>query len=233
LELLEPMTPRHYSIASSSRLTPDWVALVVSVLDAPARSGHGLFQGVASNHLAAIAPGAQVRARVDAARQAFRAGADPAKNVLLVSAGTGVAPFRGFLGDRLAAKQDGPPYSSALCFFGVRTPTWTTFSVSFEAAEVEGIVRMRPAFSRASQDGVRYVQDRIAADADEVWALLGEPAKDTHVYVCGDGAKMAPAVRQAFLDIYRAHTGADESSAREWLIGLVESDHYVEDVWAG
>ena len=38
---------------------------------------------------------------------------------------------------------------------------------------------------------------------------------------------------QSFLDIYRARTGADESAARDWLIGLVESDHYVEDVWAG
>ena len=116
LELLEPMTPRHYSIASSSRLTPGLVALVVSVLDAPARSGHGLFQGVASNHLAAIAPGTQIRARVDAARQAFRAGADPAKNVILVSAGTGVAPFRGFLGDRLAAKQDGAAVFACVVF---------------------------------------------------------------------------------------------------------------------
>ncbi|MCV7229806.1 bifunctional cytochrome P450/NADPH--P450 reductase [Mycolicibacterium komossense] len=234
LELLEPMTPRHYSIASSSRLVPGIAALVVSVLDAPARSGHGLFQGVASNHLAGVAPGAQIRARVDSARQAFRAGADPAKNVILVSAGTGVAPFRGFLGDRLAAKQDGKPYSPALCFFGIRDPDVDyIFRDQFEAAEEEGIVRMRPAFSRAPQGGVRYVQDRIAADADEVWSLLGDPAKDTHVYVCGDGAKMAPAVRQAFIDIYRARTGDDESAARDWLIGLVESDHYVEDVWAG
>ncbi|TPG33858.1 bifunctional cytochrome P450/NADPH--P450 reductase [Mycolicibacterium hodleri] len=234
LELLEPMTPRHYSIASSSRLAPGLVALVVSVLDAPARSGHGLYQGVASNHLAAIAPGAQIRARVDGARQAFRAGAEPAMNVILVSAGTGVAPFRGFLGDRLAAKQDGAPFSPALCFFGIRDPDVDyIFRDEFEAAEGEGIVRMRPAFSRAPQGGVRYVQDRIAADGDEVWELLGDPAKDTHVYVCGDGAKMAPAVRQAFIEIYRAHTGDDESQARDWLIGLVESDRYVEDVWAG
>ena len=234
LELLEPMTPRHYSIASSSRLTPGLVALVVSVLAAPARSGHGVFQGVASNHLASIAAGTQIRARVDPARQAFRAGADPAKNVILVSAGTGVAPFRGFLGDRLAAKQDGAPYSPALCFFGVRDPNVDyIFREQFEAAEAEGVVRMRPAFSRASQDGVRYVQDRIAVDADEVWGLLGDPAKDTHVYVCGDGANMAPAVRQAFIGIYRLNTGDDESQARDWLIGLVESDHYVEDVWAG
>lgn len=234
LELLEPMTPRHYSIASSSRLTPGLVALVVSVLDAPARSGHGLFQGVASNHLAALSPGTQIRARVDAARQAFRAGADPAKNVILVSAGTGVAPFRGFLGDRLAARQEGAPYSPALCFFGVRDPDVDyIFREQFEAAEEMGIVRMRPAFSRASQGGVRYVQDRIAADADDVWDLLGDPEKDTHVYVCGDGARMAPAVRQAFIDIYCARTGETQSQARDWLIGLVESDNYVEDVWAG
>lgn len=234
LELLDPMTPRHYSIASSSRLTPGLVGLVVSVLDAPARSGHGLFQGVASNHLAAAAPGTQIRARVDPARQAFRAGADPAKNVILVSAGTGVAPFRGFLGDRLAAKQEGAPYSSALCFFGVRNPDVDyIFRDQFEAAEAAGVVRMRPAFSRAPQDGARYVQDRITADADEVWELLGDPTKHTHVYVCGDGAQMAPAVRQAFIDIYRARTGDDEGEARDWLIGLVESDRYVEDVWAG
>lgn len=234
LELLEPMTPRHYSIASSSRLSPKEVALIVSVLDTTARSGRGLFKGVASNHLADIAPGGHIRARVDPARQAFRAGAEPEKNVILVSAGTGVAPFCGFLGDRLAAKQAGAPFSPALCFFGVRDPDVDyIFREEFEDAEREGIVAMRPAFSRAPQNGVRYVQDRIAADADLVWDLIGDPAKDTHVFVCGDGGRMAPAVRAAFRDIYRARTGADDDAARDWLEGLVASDHYVEDVWAG
>ena len=234
LELLEPMTPRHYSIASSSRLSAHEVALIVSVLDTPARSGYGLFKGVASNHLATLGPGAHVRARIDPARQAFRAGADPERNVILVSAGTGVAPFCGFLGDRLAAKQAGEPFAPALCFFGVRDPDVDyIFREAFEGGEREGIVRMRPAFSRAPEDGVRYVQDRIAADADEVWELLGDPAKNTHVFVCGDGGRMAPAVRAAFRDIYRARTSADDAAARVWLEGLVESDHYVEDVWAG
>ena len=234
LELLDPMVPRHYSIASSSLLSPRTVGLVVSVLDAPARSGHGSFKGVASNYLATVQPGQVIRARVDPARQAFRAGADPAKNVILVSAGTGVAPFLGFLGDRLAAQRAGTPVEPALCFFGVRDPEVDyIFRDRFEQAEIIGIVQMRPAFSRAPQDGVRYVQDRIVADADDVWDLLGDPAKDAHVYVCGDGARMAPAVRGSFLDIYRARTGADDDQARNWLNGLVESDHYVEDVWAG
>jgi cytochrome P450/NADPH-cytochrome P450 reductase len=234
LELLDPMVPRHYSIASSSLRSPRTVGLVVSVLDAPARSGRGLFKGVASNYLATVQPGQVIRARVDPARQAFRAGADPAKNVILVSAGTGVAPFLGFLGDRLAAQSAGAPVQPALCFFGVRDPEVDyIFRDRFEQAEAIGIVQMRPAFSRAPQGGVRYVQDRIAADAVDVWNLLGDPAKDAHVYVCGDGARMAPAVRGSFLDIYRARTGADDSAARDWLNGLIESDHYVEDVWAG
>lgn len=234
LELLDPMLPRHYSIASSSRLSSRTVGLIVSVLDAPARSGRGLFKGVASNYLATVQPGQLIRARVDPARQAFRAGADPAKNVILVSAGTGVAPFCGFLGDRLAAQRDGAPVEPALCFFGVRDPEVDyIFRDQFEQAEAIGIVQMRPAFSRAPQGGVCYVQDRIAADADDVWDLLGDPAKDSHVYVCGDGARMAPAVRGSFLDIYRSRTGADDGQARDWLNGLIESDHYVEDVWAG
>lgn len=234
LELLDPMVPRHYSIASSSMLSPQTVGLIVSVLDAPARSGRGLFKGVASNYLARVQPGQTIRARVDPARHAFRAGADPAKNVILVSAGTGVAPFLGFLGDRLAAQRAGAPVEPALCFFGVRDPEVDyIFRDQFEQAEAIGIVQMRPAFSRAPQDGVRYVQDRIAADADDVWALLGDPGKDAHVYVCGDGARMAPAVRGSFLEIYRARAGADDAQARDWLNGLIESDHYVEDVWAG
>ena len=175
-----------------------------------------------------------VRARVDPARQAFRAGAEPTRNVILVSAGTGVAPFCGFLLDRLAAQQAGEPFASALCFFGVRDPEVDyIFREQFEDGEARGVVRMRPAFSRAPQDGVRYVQDRIAADADEVWDMLGDPAKNTYVYVCGDGARMAPAVRQSFLTIYQARSGADARAAQQWLTGLVEADRYVEDVWAG
>ncbi|ODR24943.1 bifunctional cytochrome P450/NADPH--P450 reductase [Mycolicibacterium porcinum] len=233
LELFEPMAPRHYSIASSARRVPREVELVVSVLEGPARSGYGVFRGVSSSYLADAVPGQQIRMRVDSARRAFRAGAEPAKNVILVGAGTGVAPFRGFIGDRVAAQAAGEPYTSALCFFGVRHPDVDyLFRDEFEAAERAGVVRMRPAFSRRPEDEIRYVQDRITADADEVWERLGDPAMDAHVYVCGDGARMAPAVRGAFRDIYRRFTGADDDAAARWLSDLVNSDRYVEDVWA-
>jgi hypothetical protein len=44
---------------------------------------------------------------------------------------------------------------------------------------------------------------------------------------------MAPAVREAFMTIYSAHTCAGDNEARAWLASLTESGHYIEDVWAG
>ena len=75
-----------------------------------------------------------------------------------------------------------------------------------------------------------FVQHRIAAEADEVWALLDAGAR---VFVFGDGARMAPGVREAFRTLYRNRTpGADDPAAGRWLNGLMADGRYVEDVYA-
>jgi cytochrome P450/NADPH-cytochrome P450 reductase len=86
---------------------------------------------------------------------------------------------------------------------------------------------MRPAFSIEPHNGHRFVQQRIAAEAEEVWALMEAGAK---VYVCGDGARMAPGVRAAFHDIYRQFTG---ERGEAWLQRLMVEGRYVEDVYTG
>lgn len=94
------------------------------------------------------------------------------------------------------------------------------------AAETAGAVSVRPAFSTAGT----FVQHRIAAEADQVWRLLGAGAR---VYVCGDGSKTAPGVRDAFRTLYRDRMpGADHAAAEEWLDALIADGHYVEDVYA-
>ncbi|WP_405059298.1 cytochrome P450 [Kribbella sp. NBC_01505] len=224
LEMLLPIQPRHYSISSSSVSSPDSVELIVGVLSGPATSGRGTFRGISSYYLAGLQPGDQIRARVEPAREAFRA---PAADVpvIMVGAGTGIAPFRGFIGDRVARGGD---QAEALCFFGARHPEVDyVHRDEFEAAERVGAVSMRPAFSRA--DG-RYVQDQIRADGNDVWRLLEQGAR---VYVCGDGRGMAPAVRAAFMAIYQDQTGADETGSEAWLHSLLGADRYLEDVWAG
>ncbi|AHH94032.1 bifunctional cytochrome P450/NADPH--P450 reductase [Kutzneria albida] len=231
LEMLSPIQARHYSISSSAKASPGEVELIVGVLSGPARSGSGTFHGVSSYYLSTLAAGERIRARVDPAREAFRAPEDPATPVIMISAGTGLAPFRGFIGDRAQQAADGVELGQALCFFGVRHPEVDYLHrAELEAAEKAGVVSMRPAFSRAPVDECKYVQDRIAADGADVWAVMQAGGR---VYICGDGKGMAPAVREAFKRVQRENTGGDEAAARAWLDGLISEDRYVEDVWAG
>lgn len=96
-----------------------------------------------------------------------------------------------------------------------------------EAAEAGNTVSMRPTFSVEPENGHRFVQHRIAAEAQEVWALLERGAG---VYVCGDGRRMAPEVRAAFKDLCHRFTS---ENAETWLQRLMTEGRYVEDVYAG
>ncbi|MET8546818.1 flavodoxin domain-containing protein, partial [Kitasatospora sp. NPDC004799] len=230
LELLPPIRPRHYSISSSPAGDPGQVELMVSVLSGPARSGRGTYRGTGSGYLDRVAVGDTVLARVQPCREAFRIG--HRTPVVMIAAGTGLAPFRGAVADRRALLAEGAGLAPALLYFGCDDPEADYLHRGeLEAAERAGAVSLRPAFSERPQHGRRFVQDRIAAEAAEVWELLEAGAE---VYVCGDGARMAPGVRAAFRALYRERTpGADEQRAQAWLQGLVEAGRYVEDVYAG
>lgn len=88
---------------------------------------------------------------------------------------------------------------------------------------------MRPVFSERPENGHRFVQHRIAAEAAEVWELLQAGAR---VYVCGDGSRMAPGVRAAFRELHGASTGASPQESEAWLRELTASGRYIEDVYA-
>jgi cytochrome P450 / NADPH-cytochrome P450 reductase len=53
------------------------------------------------------------------------------------------------------------------------------------------------------------------------------------IFVCGNASTMAPAVRRAFMDVFREHSGKAEADADAWLAGLRADDRYLEDVWGG
>ncbi|GHB51139.1 NADPH--cytochrome P450 reductase [Streptomyces cirratus] len=232
LELLEPMRPRHYSISSSPSAGPAQADLMVSLLEAPHRSGRGgVFRGVGSSYLHRVRPGDTVLARVQPCREAFRIPHDDATPVIMIGAGTGLAPFRGAIADRRALRAAGAELAPALCYFGCDHPEVDYLHrAELEQAEREGAVSMRPAFSLAPEGEVRFVQHRIEAEGEEVWRLTDAGAR---IHVCGDGSRMAPGVREAFRQLYVRFSGKDESTASQWLRGLVEDGRYVEDVYAG
>ncbi|MCX5205534.1 cytochrome P450 [Streptomyces sp. NBC_00237] len=227
LETLPALRPRQYSISSSAQASPGEVELMVSLLAAPHRSASGTFRGVASHYVQTLEAGDEVLAGVLPCAEPFRLPEGDDAPVILVSAGTGLAPFRGAVLDRLHRGST----ETLLCYFGCdHADVDYLHREEFARAEAAGAVSMRPTFSRAAVDGVRYVQDRIARESREVWDVL---AAGGRVRVCGDGRRMAPAVREAFLAVYREHTGADDAEASAWLAALRESGAYVEDVWAG
>ncbi|EST35758.1 cytochrome P450 [Streptomyces roseochromogenus] len=229
LDLLTPLRPRPYSVSSSPAVDPGHVDLMVSVLDAPARSGRGRYRGTGSGHLASLGVGDTIHARIQPCREVFRI--DGSAPVVMVAAGTGLAPFRGAVADRAAARATGAELPPALLYFGCDAPDADFLHAGeLRAAEAAGAVSLRPAFSAAPENGAAFVQHRIAAEADEIWALLDSGAR---VYVCGDGARMAPGVREAFRTLYRERTpGGDEAAAKTWLDTLVADGRYVEDVYA-
>ncbi|MFG2503113.1 bifunctional cytochrome P450/NADPH--P450 reductase [Streptomyces sp. NPDC048441] len=232
LDVLTPLRPRHYSVSSSPAVRPGHADLMVSLLQAPARSGNGrLYRGTGSAYLNGVRPGDTVLARVQPCREAFRIDHADAAPVIMVAAGTGLAPFRGTIADRAELAAQGAQLQPALCYFGCDAPDADFLhAAELRAAEAVGAVSLRPAFSASPVDGVAFVQHRIAAEADEVWELLAAGAR---VYVCGDGSRMAPGVRDAFRALHQGRTpGATEADSEKWLGELTAEGRYVEDVYA-
>jgi cytochrome P450 / NADPH-cytochrome P450 reductase len=227
LSMLAPLAPRQYSISSSPRWSPDHATLTVAVLSAPALSGRGTYEGAASTHLAHARPGTTVAVTVRPSNVAFH---PPALTtpLVMVCAGSGIAPFRGFVQDRAlqARAEDGTP-APALLFFGCSGPEIDElYHDELAAWAAQGVVEVRPAYSRQGQ----HVQDRLWADRADVVDLVRRGAT---FYVCGDGRRMAPAVHDTCARIYREATGATEEEARAWLTAM-EREHtrYVADVFA-
>ena len=152
--------------------------------------------------------------------------------LVMVCAGTGMAPFRGFIQDRaLQAQAEETVPAPSLLFFGCRAPD-TDFLYREELAGWAGEANLdiRPAFSAAPEDGQRYVQDRLWADRADVVDLVRQGAT---FYLCGDGKHMAPRVRDTCVRIYREATGALEAEANAWM-DEVERRHgrYVADIFS-
>lgn len=218
---LRPLAPRLYSIASSRKVVGDEAHLAVAVFDA--QGPFGLQRGVASGFLADTAAGASLPVYVEA-NERFRLPADPARDVIFIGPGTGVAPFRGFLQERSAVGASGRNW----LFFGVRhARSQFLYQVEWQAALKSGTLhRLDLAFSRDSAERV-YVQQRLREQGREVYAWLEGGA---HFYVCGAIA-MGKSVHAALRDIVIEHGGRDAEAADDYLNELQRAGRYARDMY--
>ncbi|MHA7132939.1 bifunctional cytochrome P450/NADPH--P450 reductase [Oerskovia turbata] len=198
LDLLPAPLPRLYSISSAAEES-ETAALTVSVVEGPARSGRGDVHGTASGHLARLLPGDPVTVSVASPADGFRPPADNATPVVLIAAGSGIAPFRGFVRARLARARAGEPLGPTVLFFGCRHPDHDDlYADELAQHEAAGRVEVHRAYSRLPDGDVRHVQHALWRHRERVLDLTRAGA---HVYVCGDATGMGPAVEQTLRDI--------------------------------
>ena len=216
IESLDALQPRLYSIASSLKTNPGRVALTVDAVHYDINGRTRL--GVASTFLTnRIEPGQRIKAYVQKA-QAF------ALPTIMIGPGTGIAPFRAFLHERMAMKAPGRNW----LFFGHQRHDYDFFYedelTGMKAAGA--LTRLSLAWSRDGEEKF-YVQDRMRQVGGELWSWIADGA---HIYVCG-AITMGKDVERALVDLVAAHGARTIDQAIAFVAELKKKGRYQQDVY--
>ena len=222
-QLFRPQTPRLYSIASAQDEVGEEVHLTVGVV----RFDHhgNSYTGAASGYLGErLEEGGEVRVFVEP-NPNFRLPADGNTPVIMIGAGTGIAPFRAFMQQRAANGDSGKNW---LIFGNQRLADDFLYQLEWSDYRKDGILtRADLAWSRQSERKV-YVQHKIAEHAAEVWNWLQQGA---HLYVCGDATRMARDVETALLGVIETQGKLSRDDAEDYLNEMREDKRYQRDVY--
>ena len=233
-QLLDPLTPRYYSIASSQQTAPDRLCLAVSVVRYQLLGRPRT--GLATTFLAdRVAVGDRIPVFVQKNSDFRLPTADAGKPCVLIGAGTGAAPYRAFLqdltesarrsGTTVREQAGGEPH---LLFFGCRREERDfLYREDWTAWETDGALRLFPAFSRDQEDQ-SHLARRLLENGALVWQCMqaGHP-----FYLCGDATTRAPDVEQALLEIIRTCGDRSRSEAEAYLEQMRSEGHWHSDVW--
>ncbi len=223
MKLLRPLPGRLYSVASSLKAHPGEAHLLIGTVR---WESHGRKRGgVASTYFADRRKvGDTVRIYVKPNRH-YALPSDPDRPIIMIGAGTGVAPYRAFVEERVEAGAKGKNW----LIFGERNFT-NDFLYQLEwqdYLESGGLSRIDVAFSRDQPEKI-YVQDRLWEQRAEVQRWLDEGA---HLYVCGDEKRMAKDVDAILVKILAAGLKGDGDAARAKLKELTKAGRYQRDVY--
>lgn len=223
VSLLRPLTPRLYSISSSPAEVGEEVHLTVGVVrfeyEGRARSG------AASSFLAdRVEEDGAVRVFVEH-NDNFRLPNDTTKPIIMVGSGTGVAPFRAFMQQRVADEASGKNW---LIFGNPHFASDFLYQTEWQQFAKEGFLHKYDFAWSRDQEKKIYVQDKIRENSTALWQWLQEGA---YFYVCGDASKMAKDVEQTLLDVIAKEGNLSSDEAEDYLNELREVKRYQRDVY--
>jgi sulfite reductase (NADPH) flavoprotein alpha-component len=222
LSRLKALLPRYYSISSTQSVDSKRVSVTIAIVRYNTLSTDRV--GICSTFVQdRIKIGEKVPVYINA-NPYFRLPKDPSTPVIMVGPGTGIAPFRSFVRERIIAQATG----QTVLYFGCRNKS-RDFLYADELtkyAEDKQIV-LRTAFSRDQAKKV-YVQDLLREDSAMIWDLL---QKGAHFYVCGDASQMAGDVHKALIEIAAKYGNMTTEEGEKYMDDLDKSERYQRDVW--
>jgi sulfite reductase (NADPH) flavoprotein alpha-component len=223
LKLLRPLSPRLYSIASSQKEVGNEVHLCVNALRFE-HEGKTHF-GSASRFLThTIQTGDQIPIYIEH-NPHFRLPEKSDSPVIMIAAGVGIAPFRGFMQARAAEEARGKNW---LFFGNQRAQEDFLYQTEWQAWAKDGVLnRYAFAFSRDGKEKV-YVQHKIRQHQKELWQWLEEGA---YIYICGDAKNMAKEVQNALIQVIQEEGKMTQEEAENHLNELREAKRYQRDVY--
>jgi sulfite reductase (NADPH) flavoprotein alpha-component len=223
VKVLRKMQPRLYSVASSQKAVGESVHLTVALVRYRVAHSPRARAGVCTSFLAERAAGG-IPVFVHSAKQ-FHMPENPETPLLMVGAGTGVAPFRAFLQERKAGGHTGPAW---LIFGEQHAATDFLYREEFEAALGDGtLTKLATAFSRDQEHKI-YVQHRMEEEGAELFAWLQRGAC---FYVCGDAKKMARDVDTSLHRVVETHGGMLPEQAKEYVETMKKEKRYRKDIY--
>lgn len=223
VELVMPLLPRFYSIASSQKKTPDEVHLTVAYLRYETRGISRV--GVCTHYLCQLAEIHQPKIPIYIQpSHDFKLPKDPNKDIIMIGPGTGVAPFRAFMEERESGNCSGQNW----LFFGEWTKSHEFFyEEEWKRWQKLGMLRLDTAFSRDQPHKI-YVQHLLEKNGKEIYQWLENGA---YIYVCGDAHKMAKDVEETLRNIILTHGGKDLKQAQDYIKKLRTEKRYLRDVY--
>ena len=223
-DLLMPLLPRFYSISSSQRFVGEEVHLTVASLEYES-NGHKR-RGVCTHYLCQLAnlhePVVSIFVQPS---HGFHLPHDPHIPVVMIGPGTGVAPFRAFLQERLLHHHSKGKH---WLFFGEWNREYDFF---YEEDWLEfskwGHLNLELAFSRDQEHKI-YVQHKMWEKGEELYQWLEEGA---YLYVCGDAQRMAKDVEAMLQAIVQKFGKKEAQEAKEYIKHLRQQKRYLRDVY--
>jgi sulfite reductase (NADPH) flavoprotein alpha-component len=222
-DLFRKLPPRLYSIASSVKAHPDEVHLTVAAVR---YNTHGRARkGVCSTYFADLIERGDTSPIYFHPNKNFRLPENPETPIIMVGPGTGIAPFRAFIEERVAVGAKGKNW----LFFGDQHfQTDFLYQLEWQDYLKDGALsRMDIAFSRDTPEKV-YVQHKMKERAGDLFAWLEEGA---HFYVCGDASRMAKDVATALQEVVQEQGGFSEEDAVAYVKKLKKEKRYQQDVY--